>query len=187
MRVLLKLSFIVLIISCFVSCDFSLNPNGPPDETPYFIINNSITIKGITIPTGTRLEYEKSFFRKKEQSSLQNEKYLTGIELPEGETISWGGVPVNRIYKFFNTEMSGYTVFPDFETKPYKETAFYAKWKEEGCRLGITVKNRDDWSFNKANITDVESCSVNYQRYFKDDKKQQDFLDKMHSSLLEVH
>ncbi len=43
-----------------------------------------------------------------------NENNLTDIQLPEGETINWGGVPVNMIVKFFNTEMLGYMVYADF-------------------------------------------------------------------------
>lgn len=48
------------------------------------------------------------------------------------------------------------------------------------------VKDLGDWSFNKTNITDVNSCSVNYQRYFKDDVHQQLFLDKMYTELNEI-
>ena len=44
----------------------------------------------------------------------------------------------------------------------------------------------DDWSFNKQNITDVESCGVNNQRYFKEDKSQQQFLDSLMKELLNI-
>ncbi|WP_299256305.1 hypothetical protein [uncultured Aquimarina sp.] len=182
----LKLSFITLIISFFIACDLTLNPNGSPANNPYFITTEPITIKEIAIPEGTKLNFEKHFLKKGEQGSIMNEKYLTGFELSGGRTINWGGVPITTIYKFFNKDMSGYSVYADFEVAPNNETAFYKKWKEEGCSLDITVKNRDNWSFDTSNILDVEGCSVLYQRYFKDDKKQQDFLDAMYVALMNV-
>jgi len=183
------LNVVVIIASLsFLSCDFSLNPNGPPPSNdPYFITTEVSVVKEITIPIGTRLEYQKKWFKEGKQSSAMNEKYLTGIVLTEGETIDWGGVPITTIYKFFNSEMSGYSVYADFDVLPSNETStFYELWKLEGCELGITVKDRDNWSFNKDNILDVESCSVLYQRYFKEDKRQQDFLDKMYAALQQV-
>ncbi|WP_108803931.1 hypothetical protein [Aquimarina sp. Aq107] len=183
---LLKLSFIVTIISFLTACNLTLNPNGPRPNNPFFIATEQVTVKGITIPEGTKLEYEKHFLKKGEQGSILNEKYLTGFRLPENKTINWGGVPINAIHKFYNKDMSGYSVYANFEVAPDNETIFYKKWKEEGCDLGITVKNRDDWSFNNSNILDVEGCSVLYQRYDKDDKKQQDFLDAMYEALMDV-
>jgi len=183
---LLKSFFVILFISCLVACNFTLNPNGPRPNNPYFITTEQITIKGVVIPEGTKLKYEKHFLKKGEQGSIMNEKYLTGFELPKNKTLNWGGVPITAIHKFYNEDMSGYSVYANFEVAPGSKTIFYEKWKAEGCDLGITVKNRDNWSFDTSNILDVESCSVLYQRYFKDDKKQQDFLDAMYVSLKEV-
>ncbi|WP_299438530.1 hypothetical protein [uncultured Aquimarina sp.] len=182
----LKVSLFTLLISCFAACNLTLNPNGPRPNNPYFITTETITIKEVVIPEGTTLAYEKHLLKKGEQSSIMNEKHLTGFELAEGKTIDWGGVPITAIHKFFNEEMSGYTVYADFELASANETTFYKKWKEEACDLGITVKNRDNWSFDTSNILDVESCSVLYQRYFEDDKKQQDFLDTMYTALIDV-
>lgn len=83
--------------------------------------------------------------------------------------------------------MRGYTVYPDFgKLGENKKTKFSKIW--QGCTdgLSITVKEIDDWSFNKVNIADVESCSVLYQRYFKDDAAQQAFLDEMLKELRKV-
>ncbi|SEL49608.1 hypothetical protein SAMN04487910_2633 [Aquimarina amphilecti] len=183
---LLKLPFIIMIVSCLTACNLTLNPNGSRPNNPYFITTEQIIVKGITVPVGTSLEYKKHFFKKGEQGSIMNEKYLTGFNLPKDKTIDWGDVPINAIHKFFNEDMSGYTVYANFEKVPSSKTTFYTKWKEEGCDLGITVKNRDDWSFNKSNILDIESCSVIYQRYNKYDEKQQDFLDVMYEALMGV-
>ncbi|WP_378172431.1 hypothetical protein [Aquimarina sp. SS2-1] len=182
----LKSSLIILITGCATACNLTLNPNGSRPNNPYFITSESIMIKEILIPKGTKLTYKKHFLKKGEQQSIMNEKYLTGFELPEGTSVNWGGVPITAIHKFFNPDMSGYTVYADFDVVPYTKTVFYIKWKEEACDLGITVKNPDNWSFDTTNILDVESCSVIYQRYFKDDKKQQDFLDAMYAALREV-
>ena len=79
---------------------------------------------------------------------------------------------------FFNSEMHGYTVYADFKRLPNtQKNRFNQLWQSCNDSLGITVKNTDDWSFNKENIADIESCSVNYQRYFKNNPKQQYFLD----------
>ena len=91
------------------------------------------------------------------------------------------------INKFFNSEMIGYSVYADFESLPEdKKTKFSLMW--EGCDadLGITVKNAKDWSFNKKNILHVESCSVLYQRYFKNNYEQQNFLNTMYAELMKV-
>ena len=36
------------------------------------------------------------------------------------------------------------------------------------------------------NIVDVQSCSVLYQRYFKDNEEQQKFLNRLHHELKQV-
>ncbi|RZL37052.1 MAG: hypothetical protein EOP00_28940, partial [Pedobacter sp.] len=102
-------------------------------------------------------------------------------------TINWGGVPVTEINKFFNDEMRGYTVYADFKKlHGDKITKFSKLWESCSDGLGITIKNSDDWSFNPKNIADVESCSVNYQRYFKDNMYQKQFLDSLYSELLKI-
>ena len=154
---------------------------------PYFITLEPTTIKNILVPKGTKLTYEEQFFREGQQDKIMNEEKLTSIELPEGKTIDWGNVPVFMILKFFNSEMRGYTVYADFnQLSNDKKTKFSELWQSSDNELGIDVKNIGDWSFNKQNITDVESCGVNNQRYFKEDKSQQQFLDSLMKELLNI-
>ena len=154
---------------------------------PYFITLEPTTIKNILVPKGTKLTYEEQFFKEGQQDKIMNEEKLTSIELPEAKTIDWGNVPVFMILKFFNSEMRGYTVYADFnQLSNDKKTKFSELWQSSDNELGIDVKNIGDWSFNKQNITDVESCGVNNQRYFKEDKSQQQFLDSLMKELLNI-
>ena len=154
---------------------------------PYFITLEPTTIKNILVPKGTKLTYEEQFFKEGQQDKIMNEEKLTSIELPEGKTIDWGNVPVFMILKFFNSEMRGYTVYADFnQLSNDKKTKFSELWQSSDNELGIDVNNIGDWSFNKQNITDVESCGVNNQRYFKEDKSQQQFLDSLMKELLNI-
>lgn len=68
-----------------------------------------------------------------------------------------------------------------------KRTRFSQLWQSCDDDLGISIKDRRDWSFNKANIADVQSCSGLYQRYFKNDKEQQQFLDLMYHELMKIN
>lgn len=167
----------------------SMNPTGgnsSPDY-PYFITNEALVVKKILVPKGTKLLYEEQFFKKGEQDQLMSENKLETIEFPVGETMDWGGVPVTSITKFFNSEMRGFTVYADFnKLRNDKKTKFSELWQSCSDDLGITVKNIDDWSFNTKNIANVESCSVSYQRYFKEDSTQQNFLDNMYAELIKI-
>lgn len=157
------------------------NPNGGrgPDY-PYYITKQATTIKNIMVPKGTKLMYDEHSYKSGQQNEPMNEDELFMIELPEGETIVWGGVPISSIIKFFNTEMRGYTVYADFEKLTNEDKTKFSKlWERSNYELGIDVKNIQDWSFNKSNITDIQSCGVNNQRFFKEDRKQQQFLDSL--------
>ena len=84
--------------------------------------------------------------------------------------------------------MCGFSVYADFkQLSNDKKTKFSELWQNCNEDLGIKVKNIDDWSFNKNNILDIESCGVNYQRYFKENAKQQKFLDNMYSELMKIN
>jgi len=184
-----KLSSLLLGFLSLTGCVGSMNPTGgnsTPDY-PYFITTEPLVVKKIAVPKGTRLVYEEMLFKKGEQDRILNEGKLSTIALPDGKTLDWGGVPVTSITKFFNSEMHGFTVYPKFDqlTKD-KRTKFSELWESCGDGLGITVKNTDDWSFNTKNISDVESCSVNYQRYFKKDVSQQLFLNDMYQELIKI-
>ncbi|MFP3591389.1 hypothetical protein [Chryseobacterium sp. SIMBA_038] len=161
------------------------NPNGSraPDY-PYFITTVPVTVKNIGVPKGTKLTYEEHFFKEGRQEKIMNEKKLTGIELPKGKTIDWGGVPVYMITKFSNPEMKGFTVNADFgQLSEYKKTKFSEMWQSCSGELGVLVNDADDWTFNPKNIADISDCSVAYQRFFKEDAEQQRFLDKLVSEI----
>lgn len=84
------------------------NPTGGrgPDY-PYFITTEPTTVKKIIVPKGTKLSYEEQFLKGGQQDKIMNENKLIYIELPEGETIEWAGVPVYMFVKFANPEMLG--------------------------------------------------------------------------------
>lgn len=164
---------------------------GKAPDYPYFMTTGPTVVKKIRIPKGTKLTYEEHFFKEGQQNKIMNEKKLTGIELPEGKTIDWGGVPVYKIIKFFNPEMQGFSVYADFnKLNNDKKTGFSNLW--EGCseELGITVKNPFDWSFNSSNITKVDYCGMNDMLYFEEDEeriKQQQLPGKLYHELKKIH
>ena len=181
-----KFSF---LLSFLCGCYLNLNPTGgnSTPKYPYFITKETSVVKKITVPKGTKLIYEEHSFKEGEQCKIMNEQELITIQLPMDTTIEWGGVPITQIHKFFNGEMRGFSVYPDFrKLDKNKMTEFSRLWESCSNDLGITIKNTDDWSFNKKNILDIESCSVNYQRYFKNDIEQQSFLNKLYNELKKV-
>ena len=159
-----------------------------PDKRPFFITTEPIVVKKIILPEGTKIIYEKQFFWEKyEQKKALNEKDIVEISFMDGTTIDWGGVPINSIVKFYNSEMNGFSVYADFsKLDDNQKTEFSNLWQSCDSYLGIRVNKTDDWSFNKENILDVESCSVIYQRYFKEDIKQQRFLDSLRDALMKT-
>ena len=183
----LNLFFFALI---FLSgCIGSMNPAGGNSSPnyPYFVTTQPMVVKRISIPAGTTLTYEEQFLKEGAQTKALSEKNLITITFAPSKRLMWGGVPVISISKFFNSEMRGYSVEADFEKLPAdKKTKFSKLWESCSDVLGITIKNSDDWSFNKKNIADVESCSVNNQRYFKEDAEQQNFLNETYQELLKV-
>lgn len=184
-----KLIILLFITSFFTSCIGSMNPTGgnsAPDY-PYFITTTPMVVKKIAVPVGTKLVYEEQYFKTGEQDKILSESKLTDIKFPEGATMEWGGVPVISIERFFNTEMRGYSVYGNFEKlSDAKKTKFSELWRSCSDDLGVLVLDLDDWSFNKNNISDISSCSVNYQRYFKENAEQQQFLNLMLSELMKV-
>lgn len=175
--------FLILLMNgCLPS--FSIN-GGPPPDYPYYITTKPMVVKKILLPAGTKLIYELQSSKEGKQDKQLDEKTLKDIKLQDSATIDWAGIPVNEISRFFNSEMSGFSVYADFsKLDDKKKSKFSEMWK--GCNddLGIMVKDLNDWSFNTKNITDIQSCSVNYQRYFKDDDRQQKFLDSLYTEML---
>lgn len=182
--------FSFLFSAILTGCVGNMNPTGgnSTPNYPYFITTEPLVVKKIQVPVGSKLVYEEHFFVEGKQDHKMREEKLTTIEFPAGKELIWGGVPVRSIYKFFNSEMRGYTVTADFtKLSEDNKTRFSELWQSCSSDLGITIKNTDDWSFNKQNIADVESCSVIYQRYFKDDSKQQSFLNEMYAELQKIN
>ncbi|MBJ8444017.1 hypothetical protein [Acinetobacter bereziniae] len=182
--------FLIPSIALLSGCIGNMNPaggNGRPNY-PYFITTQPMIIKKINVPAGTILTYEKQSFKTGKQNQLMNENKLQSILMPSGQNIIWGGVPVSMIEKFFNSQMRGYSVHAEFEKlSPSQSMRFSKLWKSCSDHLGITIKNNNDWSFNLNNIADVENCSVLYQRYFKHDTEQQQFLDQLYRELKKVN
>jgi len=182
---------ILIMIGCFYAYLYELSKMWvlhKPDNSPYFVTTKPIIIKNILLPKGTKITYNKHYcWEKHKQNKLLNEKDITEISFKEGITINWGGVPITSVHKFFNPEMKGFTVYADFNRlNKNKETLFSNLWQRGGNDLDITVKNTNDWSFNKENISDIDSCGVNYQRFFKEDIKQQRFLDDLYNELKKI-
>lgn len=179
----LKLAIFIYAISLVIGCLPTIDPKGATykSNSPFYITKKTEFVKHILVPAGTKLVYERTGTLEGEQTKMMDEDKLYEIKVQNGETIDWAGVPVNWIYKFFNTDMSGFTIHPDFEKmKKEKTSKFGDMWYKCADGLGITVKNTADWALNFNNIVDVQSCGVNYQRYFKDDKKMQSYLDSMY-------
>lgn len=182
----LRIIFCLIIFSSLGACVGNMNPTGGnhrPDY-PYYITTQPMIVKKIAIPIGTKLEYEEQHFKSGQQDSLLNEKKLIQISFPKDHSINWAGVPIGSINKYFNSEMKGFSVDARFDQLPSnKQTRFSQLWQACDDDLGIRVKNTDDWSFNLNNIADIDSCSVNYQRYFKDNVQQQRYLDLLYQEM----
>ena len=182
----LRIMFCLIIFSSLGACVGNMNPTGGnhrPDY-PYYITTQPMIVKKIAIPIGTTLEYEEQHFKSGQQDSLLNEKKLIQISFPKDHSINWAGVPIGSINKYFNSEMKGFSVDARFDQLPSnKQTRFSQLWQACDDDLGIRVKDTDDWSFNLNNIADIDSCSVNYQRYFKDNVQQQRYLDLLYQEM----
>ena len=184
-----KITSLLVVLILLTGCIGNMNPTGgnTSPNYPYFITTEAMVVKNIPVPTGTKLVYEEQFLKKGSQNRILRESNLKTIEFPMDEPMYWGGVPVTSINKFFNSEMRGFSVYADFsKLSSDQQTKFSQLWESCSDDIGVMVKDLGDWSFNKTNITDVNSCSVNYQRYFKDDDQQQLFLDNMYAELNKI-
>ncbi len=192
-KILVVVGIIILIVTgsfvAYITALASAYDLNKPDKRPFFVITEPVIVKNIMLPKGTKIIYEKRYFwQEYEQEKQLNEKDIVQISFHTETTIDWGGVPITSIVKFYNSEMSGYTVYADFnKLNKNTESRFANLWQSCNKRLGIIVKNTADWSFNKENILDVQSCGVNYQRYFSDDTAQQKYLDTLYNALIEIN
>ena len=136
-------------ILCISHQAYAEGHSAPPNY-PYFITTQPLTIKNIAVPVGTTLTYEMTYFKKGQQSKPLSEEKLTTIRFPKGANFIWGGVPISSINKFFNSDMTGYSVYADFsKLNAQDKTQFSKLWDSCDDDLGIAVQNSKDWSFNK--------------------------------------
>ena len=158
------------------------------DDSPFFRTTEPMIVKNITLPIGTIITYEKrNFWQKHEQKKLLSEDDISQISFSDGITINWGGVPITSIVNFYNPQMKGFSLYPDFDKlNENKKTKFSDLWLSCNDALGISVKNSNDWSFDKENIIEIESCGVNSQSYYKEDEEKKKVLDDLYSELINV-
>lgn len=155
------LSFLVLLLSGCIGC---YNPTGcNRDTSPYFYTKQITQVKGVTVPVGTKLVYKSQKFKQKdEQTGPLKEEHITGIKLPKDSAMLWGGMPTNHLLQFTNSEMQGFTAYRAQEAPTVYSNQFLKLWKECDSDLDISIKNKNDWSFNPANMK-IIGCGINYQ------------------------
>ncbi|AMO41110.1 hypothetical protein BE1S18E01_21400 [Acinetobacter sp. BEC1-S18-ESBL-01] len=155
------LSFLVLLLSGCIGC---YNPTGcNRDTSPYFYTKQITQVKGVTVPVGTKLVYKSQKSKQKnEQTAPLKEEHITGIKLPKDSAMLWGGMPTNHLLQFTNSEMQGFTAYRAQEAPTVYSNQFLKLWKECDSDLDISIKNKNDWSFNPANMK-IIGCGINYQ------------------------
>lgn len=100
--------------------------------------------------------------KKNEQTAPLKEENITSIKLPKDTAILWGGMPTNHLLQFANSEMQGFTAYRAQEVPAVYSNQFLKLWKECDSDLDISIKNKNDWSFNPANMK-IIGCGINYQ------------------------
>lgn len=155
------LSFPVLLLSGCIGC---YNPTGcNRDDSPYFYTTQITQVKGVTVPVGTKLVYKSQKSKQKdEQTAPLKEEHITGIKLPKDSAILWGGMPTNHLLQFANSEMQGFTVYRAQGVPAVYSNQFLKLWKECDSDLDVSIKNKNDWSFNPSNMK-IIGCGINYQ------------------------
>lgn len=155
------LSFPVLLLSGCIGC---YNPTGcTRDDSPYFYTKQITQVKGVTVPVGTKLVYKSQKPKQKdEQTAPLKEEHITGIKLPKDSAMLWGGMPTNHLLQFANSQMQGFTTYRAQEAPAANSNQFLKLWKECDSDLDISIKNKNDWSFNPSNMK-IIGCGINYQ------------------------
>ncbi|MBE2895244.1 hypothetical protein [Spirabiliibacterium falconis] len=178
---LIVASMAMLLYSCVSSICY--NPNGcqKPTYNPSYTTNAPMTVKGISLPIGSVIYYDQELSSPKVLSKPMAEKRIDYIKFPKGSDVRWAGVPIVMLDRFFNSEMRGFSVHPDWERFKQPRNTFEKMWHKCADDLGILVKSLDDWSFNRNNIEDISSCSVVYQRGV--DARGELFLDAMKKAM----
>jgi len=161
------------------------------DNSPYYMTTINNQVRGIPIPTQTKLTYQSQYFKQKyEQKHALKEKNLSGITLPTDTAIIWGGMPVDMFIQFSNPEMKGFSVYPAQGFKTELSNEFLHLWKSCESDLDITLNNPNDWSFNPENM-EIRGCGINQKRskYTEDSFRQDEadeFLRKINQALHEL-
>ncbi|QNW99158.1 hypothetical protein IC797_06175 [Acinetobacter seifertii] len=185
--VLSLLSLASYSLTACSGCPIIAGCNGT-DNSPYYMTTNSNQVRGIPIPTQTKLTYQSQAFKQKfEQKHALNEKNLSVIALPENTAIIWGGMPVDMFIQFSNPEMKGFSVYPARGFKTELSNEFLRLWKSCESDLDINLKNPNDWSFNPENM-EITGCGINQKRskYTEDSFRQDEadaFLIKINQAL----
>lgn len=164
MTQIFKLSALSLPILLLTGCIGCYNPTGcNRDTSPYFYTTHTTQVKGVTVPVGTKLVYKSQKSKEKnEQVNPLKEENITSIKLPKDTAILWGGMPANDLLQFANSEMQGFTVYRAQEVPVVYSNQFLKLWKECDSDLNISIKNKNDWSFNPSNMK-IIGCGINYQ------------------------
>jgi len=155
------LSFPLLLLSGCIGC---YNPTGcNRDDSPYFYTQQITQVKGVTVPVGTKLVYKSQKSKQKDEQTVPlKEEHITGIKLPKDSAMLWGGMPTNHLLQFANSEMQGFTAYRAQEAPAVYSNQFLKLWKECDSDSDISIKNKNDWSFNPANMK-IIGCGINYQ------------------------
>lgn len=79
-----KFSSLFVVLFLLTGCIGNMNPTGENSTTnyPYFIITETIVVKNILMPTGTKLVYEEHFFKKGQQNKMLCKGNLKTIKFP---------------------------------------------------------------------------------------------------------
>lgn len=164
MTQIFKLSALSLPILLLSGCIGCYNPTGcNRDTSPYFFTTQTTQVKGVTVPVGTKLVYKSQKSKEKnEQVNPLKEENITSIKLAKDTAILWGGMPANDLLQFANSEMQGFTVYRAQEVPVVYSNQFLKLWKECDSDLNISIKNKNDWSFNPSNMK-IIGCGINYQ------------------------
>lgn len=134
-----KYSSLFAVLFLLTRCIGNMNPTGGNTSPyyPYFITTEALVVKNIPVSKGTKLVYEKHFFKKGPQNKMLREGNLKTIEFPMDEPLDWGGVPVTRITKFFNSEMREFSVYADFsKLSSAEQTKFSQLWQSCSSDIG---------------------------------------------------
>jgi len=156
------ITMLLIIWLLFLRSD-AMNSTPNTDFRPFFITSKPIIFKKISLPKGTKIIYTYRYFWETfEQKKPRSEKDIKKIVFKE--EINWGGIPVTSISKFFNPEMTGFTLHFN-ELNKTKKNQLYPLLHICNKEIGINIKNSNDWSFNKKNILSIQSCGFEKQKY----------------------